>query len=333
MNSTLPKGTNNVTSPLQHSTTVDQVDFLDITPTRTSRTAEKKVRTDSHLLSTSRLEHDYDQKVKIEAQKSDKNQQRPSVKHLTCFWWKEKGYCKKSEKDCLYAHHDTGHYTDPPRQVVPGQPAKAGKALERALHNIAASKKMSSTSLPDLSLSEPSTPGMEMRLVHRSPSPQAFGDENQRGYAVAENSTLRTLVEQNTREKTILLTTIESLQADKKALQSDKQNLETSVAELKKQNEELSNERALLKDIVNNLRAQRLNQSGNPYGAIGETRIRTIVPITPYQGQPDGGAALISTSPLNERNGTNNKIPGRISAPSNQHEDIKNRFRGLGPPF
>lgn len=45
---------------------------------------------------------------------------KPSVKHLTCFWWKEKGDCRFREEDCLYAHHDTGLYADPPRQVIPG---------------------------------------------------------------------------------------------------------------------------------------------------------------------------------------------------------------------
>jgi hypothetical protein len=45
---------------------------------------------------------------------------KPSVKHLTCFWWKEKGDCRFKEEDCLYAHHDTGLYADSPRQVVPG---------------------------------------------------------------------------------------------------------------------------------------------------------------------------------------------------------------------
>jgi hypothetical protein len=45
---------------------------------------------------------------------------KPSVKHLTCFWWKEKGDCRFKEEDCLYAHRDTGLYADPPRQVIPG---------------------------------------------------------------------------------------------------------------------------------------------------------------------------------------------------------------------
>jgi hypothetical protein len=39
---------------------------------------------------------------------SDDLASRSSVKHLTCFWWKEKGTCKFSEDECLYAHHDTG---------------------------------------------------------------------------------------------------------------------------------------------------------------------------------------------------------------------------------
>lgn len=42
------------------------------------------------------------------------NQTRRSVKHLTCFWWWEKGECRFSDEECLYSHHDTGHYTNAP---------------------------------------------------------------------------------------------------------------------------------------------------------------------------------------------------------------------------
>ena len=45
---------------------------------------------------------------------------KPSVKHLTCFWWKVKGSCRFVEDDCLYAHRDTGLLADAPRQVAPG---------------------------------------------------------------------------------------------------------------------------------------------------------------------------------------------------------------------
>jgi hypothetical protein len=45
---------------------------------------------------------------------------KPSVKHLTCWWWHEKGQCRYSEEECLYAHYETGLVADAPRQVRPG---------------------------------------------------------------------------------------------------------------------------------------------------------------------------------------------------------------------
>jgi hypothetical protein len=38
---------------------------------------------------------------------------RRSVKHLTCFWWKEKGSCRHSDEDCLYAHYDVSPFLIP----------------------------------------------------------------------------------------------------------------------------------------------------------------------------------------------------------------------------
>ena len=40
-------------------------------------------------------------------------------KNTTCFWWWTTGHCKKSEKECLYAHRDTGLYAKPPPGYVP----------------------------------------------------------------------------------------------------------------------------------------------------------------------------------------------------------------------
>ncbi|KAK2770473.1 hypothetical protein FQN53_005532 [Emmonsiellopsis sp. PD_33] len=62
---------------------------------------------------------------------------KPSVKHLTCWWWNEKGQCRYSEKNCLYAHRETGKIADAPRQVRPGEPPVAGKSLEKALQEAA----------------------------------------------------------------------------------------------------------------------------------------------------------------------------------------------------
>lgn len=58
---------------------------------------------------------------------------RPSVKHLTCYWWKVKGTCRYDEEHCLYSHHDTGKVADAPRHLVPGEKAMAGRNLEARL--------------------------------------------------------------------------------------------------------------------------------------------------------------------------------------------------------
>ncbi|PGH08994.1 hypothetical protein AJ79_05789, partial [Helicocarpus griseus UAMH5409] len=68
---------------------------------------------------------------------------KPSVKHLTCWWWSEKGECRYSEQECLYAHHRTGKVADAPRQVKPGEPPVAGKSLERALKEVASGRTQS----------------------------------------------------------------------------------------------------------------------------------------------------------------------------------------------
>ena len=46
--------------------------------------------------------------------------QPPSVKHLTCWYWANKG-CKLADNVCLYAHFDTGRLADPPVQIQRGR--------------------------------------------------------------------------------------------------------------------------------------------------------------------------------------------------------------------
>lgn len=43
-----------------------------------------------------------------------------SVKHLTCWYWANKG-CKLPSHECLYSHFDTGILADPPVQVQRGR--------------------------------------------------------------------------------------------------------------------------------------------------------------------------------------------------------------------
>ncbi|OAX84085.1 hypothetical protein ACJ72_01543 [Emergomyces africanus] len=71
---------------------------------------------------------------------SGSRKERPSVKHLTCWWWNEKGQCRYSVDECLYAHHETGRVADAPRQVKPGEPPVAGRKLMRALREEACEK-------------------------------------------------------------------------------------------------------------------------------------------------------------------------------------------------
>ena len=43
-----------------------------------------------------------------------------SVKHLTCWYWLNRGICKKSDLECAYSHFDTGKYADKPLPLIPG---------------------------------------------------------------------------------------------------------------------------------------------------------------------------------------------------------------------
>ncbi|KAF6225514.1 hypothetical protein HO133_009514 [Letharia lupina] len=52
--------------------------------------------------------------------------QPKSVKHLTCWYWANKG-CRLPDHVCLYSHFDTGRLAEPPVQIQRGRPAVAGK--------------------------------------------------------------------------------------------------------------------------------------------------------------------------------------------------------------
>ncbi|KAI9876209.1 MAG: hypothetical protein M1830_007023 [Pleopsidium flavum] len=57
---------------------------------------------------------------------------KPSVKHLTCYFWNEFGRCQWSDEECLYAHEHTGKVASAPVQVEVGKPAVAGRNAEAA---------------------------------------------------------------------------------------------------------------------------------------------------------------------------------------------------------
>lgn len=230
-----------------------------------------------------------------------------SVKHLTCFWWKEKGTCKYSEEECLYAHHDTGKYTDPPRQVIPGEPAKAGRSLDRALRNLSIEgPKKPSAALPSvMGSARPGTPASDHETATSPPSPVKIEDDTIQ--LRADSAFLRTLVRQATQEKAVMLTSIESLQAEKKELQ-------TSVDTLRAECQQLVHERDALRKLL-----LQFQQSGaptrpasNPFGVIGGHRLRT---------KPGRISSSTSTSDSDSTLGSDFEM---------QDVEVQNMFRHLG---
>ncbi|KPI42542.1 uncharacterized protein AB675_9689 [Cyphellophora attinorum] len=198
-----------------------------------------------------------------------------SVKHLTCFWWKEKGDCKYSDEDCLYAHHDTGRYTEAPRQVNPNEPAKAGKNLARALSSLSISGQqaglgmglvgtpMGSRPMTPVgsvggiggvgsSGSRPVTPSLLSRAYSPAPLhvPQDIvALQNELGF-------YKTMAATNQQEKTILIDMIHTLQASQTDLQNRVARLESEKGAAMRDNE------ALKANSIYQVRA-------NPYGPIG----------------------------------------------------------------
>ncbi|MCJ1237362.1 hypothetical protein MMC14_005347 [Varicellaria rhodocarpa] len=57
---------------------------------------------------------------------------RPSVKHLTCYYWKKVGKCRFSEEECLYSHKNTGQLAEAPQKVEPGGKSTTDESEENA---------------------------------------------------------------------------------------------------------------------------------------------------------------------------------------------------------
>lgn len=204
------------TSPALHPVHI-QPHHIQITPARTPRSTRDRAGSQSRSSSLPSGLRIKPERFTSSPLSSGRNTPHPrgrgSVRHLTCFWWKEKGHCRLSDEDCLYAHYDTGHYTNPPRQVVPGQPALAGRNLDRTLRNL----HKSSGSLASLNSSRPVTPG-SIDGQHITASGNM--DSEVHGLEVIrlrkDNTFLHNLAEQNAREKSVLISSLESLQAENK---------------------------------------------------------------------------------------------------------------------
>lgn len=294
---------------------------------------------------------------------------RRSVKHLTCFWWWEKGHCRFSDDECLYSHYDTGHHTSAPRQVVPGEPAKAGKSLERELNKLGIHHR-SSTSLSSFNHTHGTGTGSSSVADSSRPvSPSPFGGDRsssrpatpasmeigQVAQLRSDNDFLRTLVQQTQHEKATLVEVIESLKKEKTQLQSQSETMSTERANL-------LHEREILHATIKKLQfantdtvympgrspAPGLAPFQSPWGAVGSRRASPADnanprPMNGDQRQPmnmnmsmngHGYGNNVGTSAYNP-NATPYAPDTRFTGAANEAagEKLKNVLRNLGPGF
>ncbi|KAK7894240.1 hypothetical protein LTR67_005998 [Exophiala xenobiotica] len=225
--------------------------------------------------------------------KTPSSHSRRSVKHLTCFWWWEKGHCRFSDEECLYSHYDTGHHTSAPRQVIPGEPAKAGKSLERELNKLGIHHR-SSTSLSSINPTHGNGTGSSSITGSSRPvSPSPFGGDRassrpatpatieagQVAQLRTDNDFLRTLVQQSQHEKATLVQVIESLKKEKDQLQSQSETMSTERTNLLHEREILHATIKKLQFANNDTMYMRgrspapgLAPYQSPWGAVGSRR-------------------------------------------------------------
>ncbi|KAI4163991.1 MAG: hypothetical protein LQ342_002488 [Letrouitia transgressa] len=73
---------------------------------------------------TGSIAHQPPQVAAAEAAKALNNADIPLSKQLTCYFWAKDRKCNRSDKECAYAHYDTGTVAHPPPQVVAAGIAK-----------------------------------------------------------------------------------------------------------------------------------------------------------------------------------------------------------------
>jgi hypothetical protein len=100
----------------------------------------------------------------------------------------------------------------------------AGRSLDRALKKLHCNHNKSPSSLKSMSsemihadnASRPGTPGTELPMSSTILE-QLKGIQNAYAAAKSDNAFLRTIVEQNTKEKAVLATAVETLQVESKS--------------------------------------------------------------------------------------------------------------------
>ena len=228
-----------------------------------------------------------------------------------------------------YAHFDTGRYSDAPRQVVPGEPAKAGRNLDRSLKNLSLTARNSSSSLNSITALRPMTPGFELPNTSHSNHSSFDFTAGANSQAISENAFLRGLISQSNPEKAFMISTVEALQQEKATLRS---TINAQVSE----NDKLVKERDALRAALS-LQQQQQQQQRNlshPYGAIGghlsrsgrstPTWAPTVDPNAPhaFRSFTVGHASPTGSNPYEDDDGKESRGAG-VSGPVSK----------FGPPY
>ncbi|KAK6368151.1 hypothetical protein LTS17_009892 [Exophiala oligosperma] len=300
--------------------------------------------------------------------KADSFHTRRSVKHLTCFWWWEKGHCRFSDEDCLYSHYDTGHHTSAPRQVIPGEPAKAGKSLERELTKMAVHNR-SNTSISSFHTAPIAPHGnghtSTMTASSRAASPAISGTDrplsrsttpsgveiSQAAQLRTDNDFLRTLIQQTQREKVTLVEAIDSMKKEKNQQQAQIESLQLEHANFLHEREilhatirklQISNPNPVMSTRPPHSPAMGHVQTQSPWGAIGSRRVSPIdnaphrAANVPEAGQYanmsyHGGGATPSYNPSAMPYVPSPRFtPGATEAANEKFKDV---LRNLGPGY
>ena len=94
------------------------------------------------------------------------------------------------------------------------EPAKAGRHLEKALSNLRTKRNPSSSSLNTSIVANPSTPESQGTSSLTTTPVDAETFQEQISSLQSDNTFLRNLVEQSSKEKSVLMTTIQGLQQE-----------------------------------------------------------------------------------------------------------------------
>ena len=149
------------------------------------------------------------------------------------------------------------------------EPAKAGRQLEKAMENFRFKRNLSTSSLNASMMANPSTPESQSTVGLATTPADTEALRDRISSLQAENNFFRGLVEQSSKEKSVLMTTIEGLQKEVSSVFPIKSRLLCSTIFTKLIiSADLNQDIDFLKDVVNEMQQQRRPSGGTTPGNV-----------------------------------------------------------------